>query len=376
MKALPTICFVAPNAYPILSKDPNIKIVGGAELQQCMVARALSRRGYSVSMVCLDFGQPDDLRIDGIRVFKAHRPDEGIPILRFFYPRATSIWQAMKKAKADIYYQRCASFLTSLVLLFCQHTGKKMIFSVASDSDLIPGKQLIRYKRDILIYEWGLNHADVIIVQSHRQQELCKKNYNRDSVCIHSYYELSPSDPGNHKETDVLWVGTIKPAKQPERFIELALRMPKFRFKMVGGPSKCNELDPYYLNIKGQAAKVHNLEFVGFVPYIDIDKYFNETYIYVNTSAYEGFPNTFLQSWFRSIPTMSFLDINIVYEGQNVGFNVSSIDELVLKIEELLSSPKQYAAAGKLCKKYAEKFYSAEKIIDEYEKLFISLVDY
>jgi glycosyltransferase involved in cell wall biosynthesis len=375
MKALPKICFVAPNAYPILAKDTNLKRVGGAELQQCIIAGALRRRGYSVSMICLDFGQPDNLNIDGIRVFKAHKPYAGIPVLRFFHPRISSFWQAMKKADADIYYQRCASILTSVVSFFCQQAGKKMIFSIASDSDLIPGKQLIRYKRDKLIYEWGLKHSDVIIAQTHQQQKLCKRNYNRDSVCIQSCYELSSCNIGNGKKIDVLWVRTIKSIKRPEHFIELARRMPELRFRMVGGPHNADEFESYYCNIKEQAAKVPNLEFIGFVPYAEIDKHFNETYLFVNTSDVEGFPNTFLQSWLREIPTVSFWDMNKIFEGQKVGFVVSSVDELYLKIKELLNSPQQYAAAGKICKKYTEKFHSFEKIADEYSNLFFSLMD-
>ena len=367
------ICFVAPHAYPVLANDASLKSVGGAEVQQCIIAKALAKRGYRVSMICLDYGQPNELIISGIRIFKAHKPEEGIPVLRFIHPRATSIWRAMKRVNADIYYQRTADVHTGLVAFFCRQAGKKMIFSAASDTDLMPGKQRIQYKRDRLIYEWGLRHANIIVTQSIHQQELCAKNYNRESVCIQSCYEFLPGVSNVDRQIDVLWVATVKPVKRPEVFLELAQKIPAFSFRMVGGPSTGNNRESYYCKIKEQAAMISNFEFTGFVSYKEIDQYFNTARLFVNTSEWEGFPNTFLQSWIRGIPTVSFFDPKAVIEGQQVGVVVNSIDEMILKIKELLVSPQKYAAVGNICKKYAEQFHSVEKIVDEYSKVFTLL---
>ncbi|KPK26440.1 MAG: hypothetical protein AMJ61_09035 [Desulfobacterales bacterium SG8_35_2] len=373
MGNFPHICFVAPEAYPELTGDTSLKMVGGAQVQQCIIARALAKRGYKVSMICLDFGQPDDLIVDGIRVIKAFKQNAGIPVIRFLYPRMTTYWKSMKIANADIYYQRTSSFLTGLVSFFCRQTGKKMIFSVANDNDLIPGQQYIKYKRDKLIFEWGLNHADAVIVQSKRQKELSKQNYNIDSTFIRSCCEAASNKTGVDKQVDVLWVSTIRTFKKPEIFIELAQRMPEFRFRMIGGPEN-NNGDPFYGKIKEKADQLPNLEFIGFVPYAEIDKHFDAARLFVNTSEFEGFPNTFLQSWIRGIPTLSFFDPEAVLEGQQVNLVVKTIDELVLNIKELLGSSQKYVTLGKICKRYTEQFHSPEKIINEYSKIFAKLI--
>ena len=50
------ICFVAPQAYPILS-NTNHNSAGGAEVQQVLLARELIKQGFEVSFVVGDYGQ-------------------------------------------------------------------------------------------------------------------------------------------------------------------------------------------------------------------------------------------------------------------------------------------------------------------------------
>jgi hypothetical protein len=88
----PSICFVAPTTWPVFSASNDIKVVGGAEVQQSMIAPALAQRGWRVSMICYDYGQPDGTVLKGVKIINMHKPDEGIPVVRFLHPRLTSLW--------------------------------------------------------------------------------------------------------------------------------------------------------------------------------------------------------------------------------------------------------------------------------------------
>src|ERR1700735_3077283 len=100
----PSICFVGPNNLPALAPEFRHLVMGGAELQQTLLAKALVQAGFDVSMVVEDLGQPDGATWSGIKTFKAFRPSAGTPGFRFFHPRWTGVLAALRRANATIRY--------------------------------------------------------------------------------------------------------------------------------------------------------------------------------------------------------------------------------------------------------------------------------
>ena len=98
----PRVCFVAPTTWPMMAGSREIPVIGGAELQQSVIAPELARRGYDVSMISMDFGQEEGSHLKGVRLLTMHKPDAGLPVVRFLHPRLTSLWAAMKRADADV----------------------------------------------------------------------------------------------------------------------------------------------------------------------------------------------------------------------------------------------------------------------------------
>src|SRR5450755_780113 len=80
------ICFVGIANLPALAPEYAHLGIGGAELQQSLVAKTLAKRGLKVSMVVGDYGQPDRASWSGVTTFKAYRLNAGIPGVRFFHP--------------------------------------------------------------------------------------------------------------------------------------------------------------------------------------------------------------------------------------------------------------------------------------------------
>ena len=348
-------------------------MVGGAEVQQSILARLLARSGYRVSMISLDFGQPSKVKIDGVTVYKAYKPDAGVPGFRFLHPRITGMWRAMYEVGADVYYQRSSAMLTAVVAEFCRHHGRRSIYAGASDIDFIPGRQQIRFRRDRWLFERGLARVDRLVVQNENQRKSCLLHYGRPSVLIPSCYE-PPADARPGEGDSVLWVGTVHPYKRPELFLELARRLPHRRFVMVGGPGVDDEArQSYFEGVRAAAARLPNVEMTGFLPLERVEPYFDRARVHVNCSDYEGVPNTFLQAWARGVPAVAWVDIAARHQGEPVYRVVSELDEAVAEIERLFENGAYHRHASARSRDYFAATHSPGQVMARYNALLAEL---
>jgi glycosyltransferase involved in cell wall biosynthesis len=366
-RSAPHVCFVAPTTWPVLAGESGIPIVGGAELQQTVVATALAKRGYRISMICLDYGQPDGAVVDGVTVHKVHRPEEGIPVLRFIHPRLTTVWRAMKRVDADVYYQRCAAVHTGYVAAFCRKHGKRSIYAGASDVDFIPGEQDIVYARDRFIFEYGLRKVDRVFVQNPLQAQLLRDHFGRDAALIQNCFTAPPGSAADPKGC-ALWVATLRVQKRPEIFFEMARRMPQYRFVMIGGADPDPAGREFGRKVREEAARLPNVEYKGFLPFADADRHFDGARVVVNTSSYEGFPNTFLQAWSRGVPTVGFVDTGSRHDGEPVYAIASDVDQACRQVERLMGDDAHWRAASQRALAHFDDHHSVEAVVGQYER--------
>ena len=363
----PHVCFVAPTTWPILSGDREIPVIGGAEVQQSVLAPALARRGYRVSMICLDYGQPDRAVVDGVTVYKTYRPEAGIAVLRFLHPRLTSLWNTLARVDADVYYQRTAAVATAVTAEFCRRHGRHSIYAGASDVDFVPGREDIRFGRDRLIFRHGVRRVDRIVVQNETQRETLRAHYGRESVLIPNCYTPPPGARAD-RAGYVLWVATVRPSKRPELLLELARRLPRHRFVMIGGADSGRRAEQYHAAIRAAAARVPNVDFRGFLPFAEADRFFDGARVAINTSLYEGFPNTFLQAWSRGVPTVAFVDTGSRQDREPVYDIVRDLPELAARVERLMADDIHWHSASQRVEAHFHGNHSVEAVVGLYER--------
>ena len=361
------ICFLVQNIYPFFIKDTSVKVIGGAELQQYFIGKGLRDAGFEVSYLAYDYGQKKEEYVEGIRFIRTYQENSGISGLRFFYPRLFNLIKALIKADADIYYMRCAGYVAGILSIYCSYYQKSYVYAAAHDTDFIPGHYMLSNIRDKILYVYGLKRASAIIVQTNYQKSLLKKSFNLPSKVIQNIYPLISQNKSSNRKY-ILWVSNFKPWKRPEIFLDLADLYPDQEFVMIGGPDKNRD---FFQQMQVRAADIPNLKFLGFQPFETTNAYFDQAKIFVNTSEYEGFPNTFLQAWSRGIPVLSFIDPDGLIQEHGLGIAVSDFQGLRRATGRLLS---EYDDFSNRIKAYFDAKHSA-RAIDKYVELFEGLVN-
>ena len=370
----PSICFVSLDNFAALVDDPKFGHIGGAEIQQVLIGRELARRGYGVSFVTLDHGQDDEMKIDGMRIIKAYDQNVGIPVLRFLYPRLTRLWRAMRRADADIYYQRTSDSITGIVAAFCRRHRRKFVFAVASDASCLVSLPYCTTRHERVFCRYGLRRANLVIAQTATQQKLLRENFGIDSMVIPNCAPDYGCCPGgtdtvaSARGTRLLWIGSLRPVKQLELLLDVAEQNHDLQFDVVGDGNSKSE---YVQRLATRAKSIPNVHLHGTVPHAYVQQFYQRTTALICTSRTEGFPNTFLEAWSLGLPVVTMFDPDGIISSQSLGKVGKDIPELTAGIRELLDSPEQWQKMSRRVRQFYLKNFTVDTVMAKFEKAFI-----
>lgn len=374
----PSICFVALDNFAALADDPTYGHIGGAEIQQVLIGKNLAKRGYRISFITLDHGQDDEIEIEGMRIIKAYKPNVGVRMLRFLHPRLTSLWHAMKRADADIYYQRTSDSTTGIMAAFCRRYGRKFIFAVASDYDCLtdPPRRLTRHAR--ILYHYGLRRANLVIAQTVTQQKLLCENFCINSTvipnCAPDYGRCAGDGKGQAPDRGrrLLWIGAFTPVKRLELLLDIAEQLQDLQFDVVGDGNSESE---YVQHLRWRAKTIRNVHLHGMLPHASVHQFYQQSAALICTSRAEGFPNTFLEAWSYGLPIVSTFDPDDLIADKGLGIVGKDVSELTTGIRELLESPEQWRKTSQSAREYFMENHTPNKVMERFERIFCEVVN-
>ena len=109
------------------------------------------------------------------------------------------------------------------------------------------------------------------------------------------------------------------------------------------------------------------------MPFAEADRLFDGARLVINTSEYEGFPNTFLQAWSRGIPTVGFIDTGSRIGGQRVYDYVRDVDQATVAIRRLMEDDGAWEAASRRVFGHFQQRHSVEAVASMYENEILRL---
>jgi glycosyltransferase involved in cell wall biosynthesis len=368
------ICFVAHLAYGALTGGKS-GFIGGVERQTSLMAKWFAKRGYKVSMLTCDESQQDGVEIDGVKVFKLCRKEAGIKGLRFFWPKWTSLNAAMRRADADIYYQNCGEYVTGQVALWCQRHERKFVYSAASDPDCNARLPEMHKIRERILYRYGLKHADKVIVQTRRQQEMLRADFGIDSVIIPmpcpgpADSDYADFQKQHNNSQRVLWIGRICEVKRPDKLLDVAQMFPELSFDFVG-PQDGSD---YARDVCDRAKTIANIKLHGPATREQVSEFYTKAKIFCCTSDFEGFPNTFIEAWSFGLPIVSTFNPDNLLVAENMGIVAQDIKGLAAGIRKLLSEPQRWQQASQNSRRYYLENHTVDAVMAKFEQEFINI---
>lgn len=124
--------------------------------------------------------------------------------------------------------------------------------------------------------------------------------------------------------------------------------------------------------ISGEANKLSNLTFIEKVPFSEIQNYFNGAKMFIGTSDFEGFPNTYLQACIGGTPIVSLrINPDNFITTHNLGYCADgNMETMVEQIEKLLTNPADWKEKSANAYLYVKTYHD----IKEVKKLWDSII--
>lgn len=344
----------APMLAPLLATN-DIGSTGGAETQLLLIARMLSAKGVRVCLATYDApGAQIPPTIDGIDIaLRAQYTGHGkIKRLR----ELVGLIRDLAVLDGRVYLTRIASYHVGAVALAARLRRRRFIYSSAHVTDF-DHRGISPTLRDHVLYVLGLSLAHDLVVQTDEQVALCREKLGREPILIRNVVE--PAPPRNAVGDSFLWLGRVVWYKGPLAYVELARAMPEARFVAVAVPVP-DESD-LLEQMRAAAAQLPNLELLQPRPRRDLASLYARAVAVVNTSTFEGMPNTALEGWAHGVPALAlFHDPDGLIARYELGaFAAGDWDSFVSSARMLWEERASDSQLSARCRTYVEGYGAA-----------------
>jgi glycosyltransferase involved in cell wall biosynthesis len=174
----------------------------------------------------------------------------------------------------------------------------------------------------------------------------------------------------------VLWIGKFNAIKNPLAALDLARLNPEIPFLIVANPG--DPLNPKDVEIQTGFFRdlPKNVKYLESVSPQNIPELMASSWVFINTSISEGFPNTILEAATQETPSLClFVNPNeaLVPKGLGRTFN-GDLNAMSTCLKELVNSPNQRKKMGESARKYVLKNHRLEIIKTDWGKILIEML--
>jgi glycosyltransferase involved in cell wall biosynthesis len=223
------------------------------------------------------------------------------------------------------------------------------------------------------LWERTVLRCDYLFSNSQSVKQSLQREYNLPSEIVPTGVNTSFFTPALDRpakpRTRVLFVGSLRPFKQPQLLLDAAARYPGADFVLVG-----EGLMAYELKARIEREPIGNVTLTGLLGAEELKQEYQQADIFLFPSTWEGSPKVLLEAAACGLPVIARQNYRpeTVVHGET-GYLAGSDEELLARLQELLSRPDQRRRFGEAGRKHSERF-DWGPITRRWEEVFLDLM--
>ncbi len=351
---------------------------GGVEMAITLLANALVKRGYPVTILCLyDFGQPaytlnHEVEIRYLTNVKPNKEE--------FYEaiKEKNIWKILKQG---VYACKVLYLKRRKMINAVKDIDSGTIISTRNEHSVILskyGKKGVKkiaqlhhdhafQKKLIKDFQKHYHHIDVFVVLTQLLKDeiemMMKNNTHTKCVVIPNFLSDIPKFPETQRENQVIAVGRLHPVKGFLKLLEIWKNVDKRNgeiLKIIGDGEQKEELER---NIR-ELGLADSVQLCGALDHQTVLAEMRKSKVYVMTSETEAFPFVLIEAMSMGLPVVSY-DVRvgpqaIITHGED-GYLIQNDckDAFIEALEELLQDEGKRESMSKRAECKANEFTEA-----------------
>ena len=308
--------------------------VGGASVQTFNWIYGMKKCGYQAIII-----SPKAFKCKEALVEKISIPENNFTK---HHKQIVFYFKVLKKHSPDFIYISVPDWSNIIPLIIAKLLKVKVIQRISNDylvdSRAIRRFGLIKY----WVYQKQLSLATLILCQNNYQFESIKTKYTKIQVKkMYNPFKFEGVDCKNTNRVYVAWIGIFQYQKNLKELFNITKQLPEVQFKIAGRGYE--SIDEETKRVVQNLKDLPNVKFIGLLPREQIINFLTESFCLLNTSHYEGFPNTYLEAFSTCTPvvTRKLTDPDGIIQKYSLGKAVNDYDKLPNAILEIRNSKKE-----------------------------------
>jgi glycosyltransferase involved in cell wall biosynthesis len=213
------------------------------------------------------------------------------------------------------------------------------------------------------LFDYGMRKADVRYAITDYQVEEFRKR-DMPVVLYRPLVLPRPAPPAAAKDIDFLWIARCHPIKRPHIFLDLVEKFPSAKFVMISP----REFPDLWETVRARAEKLPNLGFRERVPYHEVQGFYDRAKVFVNTSEFEGFANSYIQAGQGEAAILSLkVNSDEVLTRFNAGICADdNVDAFFAAAGELLANPERLRSLQEGSAQFVREWHDNDRNVNAF----------